>query len=372
MGTQSSLFSEFDPTTKQEWIDKVIADLKGADFEKVMAWQTEEGFSVDAMYMESDKEAIQWVQQFENELFNPEKAHIQNQYWQNCPIIEIPSNKEAQKHGLEALQSGAEALLFQLENTPDFNVLLEEILLPYCGIYFSGNINLETLKKYFEYAAAKGYDFSKLEGGFQGALQANVLVEAIQITSKSQEFKVVGIEAKGNTISERISAVISAVSDTIENLEKEGITPQQVFENLYVKMPISSNYFLEIAGLRALRILLSQLASLYEVEMLAYQFTIHAFTTLEEGEEDTYQFMLSNTIQAMSAIIGGANVLTVLPHTFKTEKNSRFALRIARNVSTILKEESYLDKVADPSAGSYYIDTLTAKLAEKAWEIFQQ
>lgn len=372
MSTTKSLFDDFNSVSKEEWIEKVTNDLKGKDFQETMTWNSEEGFEVEAMYMESDMDKVKWVQKFENQLYNPEKSHIQSRYWQNCSIIAIDHAKEAQKYALEALQSGAEAVLFQQSKTPDFPTLLEEVLLPYCGVFFSGTMDVNSaVGGYLSYAASKGYDLSKLEGGFLIEGNTQSIAAAIKTSASAKGVKVVGIEAEGKTISQRIASVLKAVAQQVESLEAEGISPKEVFENLHIRTDVSSSYFPEIAGLRALRILLTQMASLYRVEMQAYQFSIHAFTTLDNAEEDVYQFMLSNTTQAMSAIIGGANVVTVLPHTFQTEKDSRFSLRIARNVSTILKEEGYLDKVADPSAGSYYIETLTAKLAEKAWDLFR-
>ena len=372
MSNNDSLFNDFSSISKEEWIEKVTNDLKGKDFQETMTWNSDEGFVMEAMYMEEDMDKVKWVQKFENQLYNPEKAHIRNRYWQNCPIIAIDEAKQAQKHALEALQSGAEAILFQQSQTPDFSVLLDEVLLPYCGVYFSGEIDLaQGVKSYLSYAESKGYDLSKLEGGFLVNGTTQSVAEAIQVSEVTKGVKVVGIEAVGDTISQRIASVLTSIVSHINNLESEDISPKQVFENLYIRIDVSSSYFPEIAGLRALRILLTQMAGLYQLQMPAYQFSVHAFTTLDKAEEDEYQFMLSNTTQAMSAIIGGANVVTVLPHTFQKEKDNRFSLRIARNVSTILKEEGYLDKVADPSAGSYYIETLTAKLAEKAWELFR-
>jgi methylmalonyl-CoA mutase len=126
-------------------------------------------------------------------------------------------------------------------------------------------------------------------------------------------------------------------------------------------------YFVEIAKLRAVRLLFTQLAWSYGVaDYTTQDVDIHAITTLQTGKDVNYS-LISNTTQAMSGIIGGANTLTVTPH--QTE-NLEFAERIARNVSNLLREESYFDKVAAPSNGAYFIDQLTDKIAEKAWGLF--
>ena len=90
--------------------------------------------------------------------------------------------------------------------------------------------------------------------------------------------------------------------------------------------------------------------------------------------DDLHTNMIAATTMAMSAVLGGADRLTVLPFDTGREEQSpypqAFSRRIARNVQQLLKLESGLAEVADPAAGSYYIEQLTRQLAEKAWEEF--
>ena len=72
----------------------------------------------------------------------------------------------------------------------------------------------------------------------------------------------------------------------------------------------------------------------------------------------------------MSAVLGGTDSLTVLPFDLIYEQPSEFAERIARNQQSLLKYEAHFDKIADPAAGSYYIESLTASIAEQAWKLF--
>jgi methylmalonyl-CoA mutase len=102
---------------------------------------------------------------------------------------------------------------------------------------------------------------------------------------------------------------------------------------------------------------------------------IHAFTTIsldDKTKADPYLNMLSNTSQAMSAILGGCDLLTVYPHNRGIEPTDDFGKRIARNISVILREEAYFDKVADPAAGSYYLEKLTDQFSASIWEAFRQ
>ena len=80
--------------------------------------------------------------------------------------------------------------------------------------------------------------------------------------------------------------------------------------------------------------------------------------------------MLRTQTEAMSASLGGVDSMTVLPFDSVYQKPDEFSERIARNQQLLLKEESHFDKVADPAAGSYYIETLTYSIAEQAWKLF--
>jgi methylmalonyl-CoA mutase len=98
---------------------------------------------------------------------------------------------------------------------------------------------------------------------------------------------------------------------------------------------------------------------------------IHCVTSeLNKTVDDPFTNMLRTQTEAMSAIIGGTDSLTVQPYDISFRKPDEFSERIARNQQLILKKESYFDKVVDPAAGSYYIENLTNMIAENAWKLF--
>lgn len=374
MHKPENLFQAFEPMSKAAWKTRVLQELKGKTYEEVLSRKTDEGFSLDAIYTKSDLDQITWLKPFEPYLSAPVGTPPENRQWQNCTPIAATEVAEAKKHGLEALQNGATALSFTLAESPDFDALFAEILPPHCGIYFDGNTNfLANLEGYFAHIATKKYDFPAITGGyFIAEDKPEILAKAIRRTQKSPAFKSVAIAGTQEKICPRIANMLFALKNKLEALIQEKISPQIVFKKLYFRIEIHNNYFFEIAGLRALRILLMQMAKLYQVDMPGYAFLIHARTSLSAAETDPNRFMLSNTTQAMSAILGGADVLTVQPHTTPKSPNDPFGLRIARNISNLLKEEAYFDKVANPVSGSYYLEILTAKIAEKSWELFQQ
>ncbi len=155
----------------------------------------------------------------------------------------------------------------------------------------------------------------------------------------------------------------------VERLAARGLPIRQVLEQIGFAVHIGSDYFMQIAKLRALRLLWWQIGRLYDTRLNLVDVFIHAHTAnAAPPESEPYKNLISNTTQAMSAIIGGCDALTVSSGGFASEKDTILAQRIARNVSAVLKEESYFDKVTDMGAGSYLIENLTHQLAKAVWE----
>ncbi len=139
-------------------------------------------------------------------------------------------------------------------------------------------------------------------------------------------------------------------------------------------LAVGSNYFMEIAKLRAMRLLWARLVEQYQPESPAAMKTfIHASTARwNKTIYDPYVNMLRTTTEGMSAALGNADSVSVTPFDVAFKESGVFSDRIARNQQLILKEESYLNKVADPGAGSYYIENLTHSMAHHAWALFQE
>lgn len=132
---------------------------------------------------------------------------------------------------------------------------------------------------------------------------------------------------------------------------------------------VGTNYFFEIAKLKALRVLWNSLAQEYNCKT-----TCHIITTPSKRNKTIYDYntnMLRTTTECMSAILGGADTVDNLPYDAIFHKDNEFGERISRNQLLILKNESYLNKVSNPTDGSYYIENLTHQLADKALELFK-
>jgi len=156
-------------------------------------------------------------------------------------------------------------------------------------------------------------------------------------------------------------------------LTEKGLDVDTVAENMKFNFGVSTNYFMEIAKFRAARMLWAKIVEAYQPNNLEVaKMNIHASTSkFNQTIYDPYVNMLRGTTESMSATIAGVDSLSVTPFNKAFESSTEFSDRIARNTQILLKEESYFDKIADPSGGSYYIENLTNSVAEHAWKLFQ-
>ena len=178
---------------------------------------------------------------------------------------------------------------------------------------------------------------------------------------------------------------LSYANQLLSALTEKGLDKSLVAKKIKFNLGVGSNYFMEIAKFRAGRWLWAEIVNAYKPPChhecdnkaddgtcrCAAKMNIHAATSrFNQSLYDPYVNMLRTQTEAMSATIGSVDSLTVRPFDEAFETPTGFAERIARNQQLLLKEESHFDKISDPSAGSYYIETLTVSLAEQAWKLF--
>ena len=180
--------------------------------------------------------------------------------------------------------------------------------------------------------------------------------------SKYLEYNFTTIQEIGFSLSQGV--------EYLNMLTEKNIDASLVASKMQFTFGIGSNYFFEIAKIRAFR-------KLWELVLIGYNVsdtytTIHSETKISsQNESDKNYNILRNTTKAMSAVIGGCDYLAILPHD-KEKTNLQFSKRIARNIQHILKEEAFFDKVINPADGAYYIEHLTDKIASEAWGLFQE
>jgi methylmalonyl-CoA mutase len=373
----TSLFGEFPASTAAEWKAKIIKDLKGIDYNTLL-WQTAEGFDIQPFYTAED--------------LAPESGELTGRDsttpWLNRELIEASQPATVQQHIQNALANGADAVQLNLGNSSwqaaDIAKALQGTALNQVPVAFNCS----------EAAAIQAYikqyhpSVSALKGSISfDALahsmiqETNLAVGFDQIYSLHNLFKeasnfttiTVGghhFHNSGAGTVQELAFTLASVVTYLDELTQRGATAEELCNDVEFSVSVGTNYFFEIAKLRALRLLWLKIAAAYGVTVSTVR--IHAETSQWAlTAADPYVNMLRHTTEAMSALTGGCTSLTVLPYNWaiSTERDE-FSARIARNVSTILKEESYFDKTSNAASGSYYLEKLTDSLAEAAWQQF--
>ncbi len=394
----NKLFSEFPPVSTEKWEEVIVKDLKGADYEKKLVWRTIEGFKVKPYYRAEDLEGLEYLDSNPGQKPFTRGKHTDNNIWEVRQDIRLQDLREANRIALDAVERGATSLGFcakGITTLDDMAVLFKGIYINAVSINFMCSEDyLSLLKLYVEYAKQQGVDPTSLNGScafdpFRYALRhgrfhrgedgdfqmAKQLVEYAQ--AELPGFRVLTVHGSflhnaGANIVQELGFSLAAANELVAHLTDLGCKPEHVARALELNLGIGSTYFMEMAKIRAARLLWSKVIEQYQPGCdCAYRLFVSA-TTSEWNQSlyDPYVNMLRSTTEAMSAAIAGADSISVLPFDNAYKKADDFGYRIARNQQLLLKEESYLDKIADPAAGSYYIENLTDQIARGAWDNF--
>lgn len=376
----TSLFADtFAPATKEDWLQQVRKDLKDPTIYEALRWQTPEGFVLDPYYTAGDVSP---------QLLSANQAAQKGQPgWLNTPEVAAGSDiAAANRQAREALDKGADAIVFDLTTQTGFPAgllsrLLQGIKLSDTPVYFRSLTPdlLPDLRRIAPYQLKGGLLIDPVTvylqtGNVPAATTAGTLAEATRLTADSPQFRSVCAGSTvfhnaGATATQELAFLLSSLADTYDLLTEAGLPVEQALDKTMLSVSVGTSYFPEIAKLRALRVLWYRFAGAYGVSVP--QPFIHAQTsTFYDAAVTPYTNLLRATTEAMAAVVGGADLLTVHPYDTVSGTPDAFSERIARNVSVLLKEEAHLDKVADPAAGAWYIEQATDLLVQSAWALF--
>lgn len=173
---------------------------------------------------------------------------------------------------------------------------------------------------------------------------------------------------------QQIACALSMAVDYIDLFEDRfQLSSETILKQLHFQFPIDTDFFTEIAKIRAFRLLLHRLEEAYGLQDLAKDIPVHGHGSMRSMSSlDENVNMLRGTTEAMAAIIGGCNSVSLPAYNSLTKSFDSQAVRIGRNTQLILREESFLGQVMDPVGGSYYSEYLTAAFAKQAWQLFQK
>jgi methylmalonyl-CoA mutase len=393
---KEKLFDLFPPVTTEAWMELIGSDLKGADFSKKLVWKTNEGFNVNPFYREEDLENLSFTDTLPGCFPYVRGKKSENNEWLIRQNIEVDDYAAANEKALFILNRGVDSLGFVITDPEsvtesNFRILLKDIHLEAIELNILSNGKArEILEILLTLTEENGTDRSKVRGAIEAdplgrlILNGKLCVPVEQgldylasLTEASALFpllRTIHINAAvfgnaGAGLTEELAFGISMGTEYLSQLTSRGIPAEVAASKIRFSFSTGSEYFPEIAKLRAARLLWSLVLRGFGVENTAME--IHSVTaSWNKTIYDPYVNMLRSTTEAMSAILGGTDSLTVEPFDKAFRKPGVFSERIARNQQLILREESYFDKVADPGAGSYYIENLTKLIADKTWKIF--
>jgi len=398
-GKNDKLFGEFPEVTAKAWEEKIKEDIKGADYEKKLVWNTGEGFKVKPFYNSADTDELAFNEMLAGKFPFIRGYKITGNDWYIRQDIYVDDIKTANKKALDILMKGVTSLGFVID--PKFEPTIDEIEL-LCENIFADAVELNficfhnSLKvvQYVEKLVKKyNRDLDKIYGSVdfdplgQFALKGifpvssetsfDLAKQMIETAAHLPHFKVLTVNGtyfhnSGSSIVEELAFALAKGANYLTEITERGISVDKIAPRIKFQMSAGSNYFLEIAKLRAARLLWAQIVKAYGCGSEdACLMNIHSTTS--EWNKTIYDpnvNLLRSTTESMSAILAGTDSLTVNPFNSTFGRTSEFSERIARNQQLLLKEESYLDKVADPAAGSYYIENLTDAIAEHVWKLF--
>lgn len=366
MATQK-LFKEFLPISSKEWKQKIQTELKGADYNETLIWESLEGIKVKPFYhydeFEQKTEINTQVSQFK--------------ILQNIFVHDVAkSNAKA----IDSLSRGAEAVRFTIETEIAIEDLLQNLPLEKVTYYFDLQFfSVAFVQKLNAFAKQKKANFSiqidpighlAKNGNWFENLESD-FKKLNEITTFSTipflNINTTIYQNAGTNITQQLAYALAHANEYFNRIDLSVRAESRT--TFTFEVAVGANYFFEIAKLRALRVLFNTLAKEYSSN---FDCQIIAIPTKRNKTLYDYNVnMLRTTTECMSAILGGADAVSNLAYDAIFHKTNEFGDRISRNQLLILKNESYFDKVNNPAEGSYYIEALTEQLAERALDLFK-
>ncbi|MBR0310422.1 MAG: methylmalonyl-CoA mutase small subunit [Paludibacteraceae bacterium] len=400
-----NLSADFAPVSTETWKNKIIADLKGADFDKKLVWRTPEGFNVQPFYRREDLKGLKTTASAPGQFPYVRGTRTNNEWDIRQNICACENARKANAKALEVLNKGINSLGFCLSkeklNYHFIKVLLQDIRIDVIPVNFTvcackapelANILVRYIGR--EY---KGVDIKLFRGSINvdpikamlikgkslSREQVSEKIAAVVKAAKSLPgYRVVGVNSvvlnnSGAYATQELAYALAWGAEYMTMLTEAGIPNYRAANAIRFNMGIGGNYFMEIAKFRAGRLLWAKIVEAYKSPIFttalknAAKMNVSAETSkFNMTIFDAYVNLLRSQTETMSAALAGVDEITVTPFDVTYERPTDFAERIARNQQLLLKEEAHFDKIVDPAAGSYYLENLTASIAAEAWKQF--
>ncbi len=370
----ATLFEQFQPVSKAEWLAKVTKDLKGKPIDG-LNWTINEAITLTPFAHADDLAGTP----------KPLTNQRTNNDWEIGVKVQVGNMQLANKEALNALMNGANAIAFELRKSPskaDLKILLRDIELEWISTHFI--FKQKSWKRFVtffkQYLESRAFDLNKVacSFSFKGTVITNIKeAETIQeLAITIPQSKVLTINAlshfkKNAAVITELAEILAKGNDFLNQLNNNYLEIEDFVNQIQFSIALGDSYFLSIAKIRTLKLLWQNILKAWGCNSNPPTTIEVHLTTATQTDNENYN-KIKATAQAMAAVIGGAKRLYIYPSDeVKDGLGTPFAQRIALNIQHLMQLESYMDRVIDPAAGSYYIENLTNQLAEAAWAEFQ-
>lgn len=381
------LLSDFEFADIVQWERQVLNDLGLENIEQLTQIQLSEKITQSPYLDFTSSPPNHFQHSYRYCTTNSGENWQGSRYWLIMERFEGLTPSEINQLSLASLTGGADGIIMATDGVMNWEQLLAGVSLSDCHLGVDGA--LQDILDLVEFLDSLGKNH-------QGFFIINDLPEHLEnenpglldLLNRNSGFRMLILQelvTEPGTIDE-LALLLSQGIFTINTLLEADILMPTILENIQLNLPLGDSYLWEICRLRCLRILFHQVVQQYgTTDYLPGSLTIQATTTdfqsppaEKKSPKESFstfgqnQQLLRNTVQTMAAVLGGCNIITVVPHKNGFCSNDQWSRRIARNVCHILKDESNLHKMADPVAGSYYLENLTDKMLREVWARLQQ
>ena len=354
------LFNEFNEVSAAEWKQKIQVDLKGADYNETLLWKTDEGITVKPFYSKEDR--------------TPLKTNTSNEGFKVCQSVFIEDEKKANSFVIDSLKRGAKSIEFKAKSKFNYRTLLSEINTQDIVIYFNFKfLDADFIIELSKFIKSKNCYFNidiigNLANTGNWFINSNSDHTALEKIATSIN-NAICVNAStyqnaGANITQQLAYTLAHANEYLNHFGSK------VANSIHFNFSVGSNYFFEIAKLKAFRILWDALLTEYKTKNKK----AHIFAEPSLRNKTLYDYnvnMLRTTSECMSAILGGADTVNNISYDDIFHVSNEFGERISRNQLLILQQESELANAQNFSDGAYYIESITQQLAQNALTIFK-
>ncbi|NOY49207.1 MAG: methylmalonyl-CoA mutase small subunit, partial [Chlorobi bacterium] len=374
---EEKLFQEFKPVSTDEWKKKIIKDLKGADYDKKLVWHTDSGFDLQPFYRAEDLENLTYLESFPGNFPYTRGNEQKSNNWKVNQLIDVKDIAEGNKRAVEIRAKGVDSLAFTFKSDykpteSDIDSLLDNIRIDEVEVNFRTDFPEKMIKILENIARKDNRDLEKIRGSvycdplseystgqkkdFDAEREFLDVANNFRKAKNLCNFHCLTVDGSifhnsgASTVSE-IAFTLSMAVEYLNRLTDSKLDVDMISRHIRFNLAAGPSYFVEIAKLRAVRFLWAKIMKEYGINnSSSARMCVHSVSSsINKTIYDPYVNMLRTTTETMSAALGGADSITVLPFDFTMEKTSELGQRIARNQQLLLKGESHFDKVNDPA-----------------------